>query len=116
MDTGGRLAATVFALRNCDVVALALSPNAVKTSAIIDELTLAEQAYKRVIPLVLESMTLPPEIAKPLRYASKINCASDFPGGVNELLRTDDDAYHFISDGLFVPQAPLSFSVHANAT
>ena len=88
VDTGGRLAATVFALRNSDVVVLALSLNAVKTSAIIDELTLAEQAYKRVIPLVLESMTLPPKVAKPLRYASKIYCASDFSGGVNELLRT----------------------------
>jgi hypothetical protein len=88
VDTGGRLAATVFALRNSDVVVLALSLNAVKTSAIIDELTLAEQAYMRVIPLVLESMTLPPEVAKPLRYASKIYCASDFSGGVNKLLRT----------------------------
>ena len=48
VDTGGRLAATVFALRNCDVVVLALSPNAVKTSAMVDELTLAEQVYKRV--------------------------------------------------------------------
>ena len=35
-----------------------------------------------------QAMTLPPEIAKPLRYASKIYCADDFSGGVNGLLRT----------------------------
>jgi len=88
VDAGGRLAATVFALKNCDVVVLALSPKALKTSVIIDELMLAEHAYKPVIPLILESMTLPPEIAKPLRYATKIYCADDFSGGVNGLLRT----------------------------
>lgn len=88
VDSGGRLAATVFALKNCDVVVLALSPNAVKTSVIIDELMLAERAYKPVIPLVLESMKMPPDIAKPLRYARKIYCADDFSGGVNELIRT----------------------------
>jgi TIR domain len=63
VDAGGRLAATVFALKNCDVVALALSPNAVKSSAIIVELMLAEQAYKPVIPVVLESIKLPSENA-----------------------------------------------------
>ena len=88
VDAGGRLAATVFALKNCDVVVLALSPKALKTSVIIDELMLAEHAYKPVIPLILESMTLPPEIAKPLRYASKIYFADDYLGGVNGLLRT----------------------------
>jgi TIR domain len=87
VDAGGRLAATMFALKNCDVVAVALSPNAVKLSAIIDELMLAEQAYKPVIPLVLESMKLPPEIAKPLRYVRKIHCTAGLPGGVNGLPR-----------------------------
>jgi riboflavin biosynthesis pyrimidine reductase len=31
VDAGGRLAATVFALKNCDVVVLTLSPKALKT-------------------------------------------------------------------------------------
>lgn len=53
---------TVFALKNCVVVVVALSPNP------IDELMLAKPAYKPVIPLVLESMKLPSAIAKPLRY------------------------------------------------
>ena len=32
VDAGGRLAATVFALKNCDAAVVALSPNAVKSS------------------------------------------------------------------------------------
>jgi hypothetical protein len=87
VDAGGRLAATVFAIKNCDVAVVALSPNAVKSPAIIDELMLAEQAYKPVIPLVLESMKLPPEIAKPLRYVRKIHCTGGLPSGVKGLLR-----------------------------
>lgn len=74
-------------LKNCDVAVVALSPNAVKSSAIIDELMLAEQAYKPMIPLILESMKLPPEIAKPLRYIRKIHCTDGLPGGVKGLLR-----------------------------
>jgi TIR domain len=88
VDAGGRLAATVFALKNSDVVVLALSANAVKSAAIVDELMLAEQAYKPVIPLILESVMLPPQIAKPLRYVRKIYCTDGLSGGVNGLLKT----------------------------
>jgi hypothetical protein len=88
VDGGGRLAATVFALKNCDVVVLALSPKGLTRSPIFDELMLAEQTYKRVIPLFLESMKLPPEIAKPLRYARKIYCSDGLSDGVNGLLKT----------------------------
>ena len=88
VDAGGRLAATVFALKNCDVFVLALSANAVKSPAIIDELMLAEQTCKFVIPLFLESVMLPPQIAKPLRYVRKIYCTDGLSGGVNGLLNT----------------------------
>jgi hypothetical protein len=94
VDAGGRLAATVFALKNCDVVVVALSPNAVKSSAVIDELMLAEQAYKPVIPFILESIKLPSAIAKPLRYVRKIHCTEGLPGGVNGLLRMLEKSSH----------------------
>ena len=44
-----------FRAKNCDVVVVALSDHRL----IIDELMLAEQTYKPVIPLVLESVELP---------------------------------------------------------
>lgn len=86
VDAGGRLAASVFALNRCDVVVLALSPNGIKSSAIVDELSLAEQTHKPVIPVILESVKLPPEIAKPLRYLTKIDCTAGGSAGMAKLL------------------------------
>jgi TIR domain len=88
VDAGGRLAASVFALKHSDVVVVALSPNAIKSAAIVDELMLAEQTYKPVIPLFLESVKLPPAVAKPLRYVRKIYCTDSLAAGVSGLLRT----------------------------
>jgi hypothetical protein len=86
VDGGGRLAATVFALKHCDVVALLLSPNSVKSPAIADELTLAEQTYKSVVPVFLDSVKLPPNIARPLRYLPKIDCSESFSVGLTKLM------------------------------
>ena len=86
VDTGGRLAASVFALKRCDVVVLALSHNGIKSPAIVDELSLAEQTHKPVIPVILESVKLPPEIAKPLRYLTKIDCTAGWSAGMAKLL------------------------------
>lgn len=86
VDVGGRLAASVLALKHSDVVVVALSAKGVKSTAIADELTLAERTYKPIIPVILESVKLPADIAKPLRYLTKINCEADPPAGMTRLL------------------------------
>jgi hypothetical protein len=85
VDAGGRLAASVLELKHCDVLVTVLSPAAARSSAIIGELKLAEQTYRPIIPLIIESVKLPPEIAKPLRYLTKIDCTPDAPEGINRL-------------------------------
>ena len=86
VDSGGRLAACVLALKHSDVLVLALSHNAAKSRAIADELMLAERTHRVIVPIILDAVKLPPEIGKPLRYMTKIDCTGNFSDGMAKLL------------------------------
>ena len=66
VDTGEILAgeawrhSIVEAIRNCKVFIIVLSPNSVASENVTKELTLAEQYDKRVLPLVIENVEIPP--------------------------------------------------------
>jgi formylglycine-generating enzyme required for sulfatase activity len=52
----------VEAIINCKVFVIVLSPNSVESENVAKELTLAEQYKKRVLPLVLEEVKIPPSL------------------------------------------------------
>ena len=68
VDTGEILAgeawrhSIVEAIRNCKVFIIVLSPSSVASENVTKELTLAEQYDKRVLPLVIENVEIPPAL------------------------------------------------------
>ena len=52
----------VEAIRNCQIFVIVLSPHSIRSENVTKELTLAEQYDKRVLPLVIHEVEIPPSL------------------------------------------------------
>ncbi|MDH4137854.1 MAG: toll/interleukin-1 receptor domain-containing protein [Anaerolineae bacterium] len=74
------------AIRQADTFVLLLSSNAVKSDNVCKELNLAEENKSRVIPVAISSVAIPPEMQYQLAGVQRIDLATDFEHGLEQLL------------------------------
>ena len=95
IDTGEILAGAAWrhsiveAIRGCQVFVIVLSPRSVKSENVTKELTLAEQYDKRVVPLVMQEVEIPPSLDYQLAGLHYQNFAEgDYEDNFERLVRT----------------------------
>jgi len=74
------------AIGQADTFVLLLSSNAVKSDNVCKELNLAEENKSRVIPVAISSVAIPPEMQYQLAGVQRIDLATDFEHGLEQLL------------------------------
>ena len=90
----------VAAVDDCGAFIIVLSPNSVRSDNVRKELDLAESAHKRILPVEIVPVEIPPEMRYQLVGLQRISLTPNFDDGVAQLLEV-----------LSVEPAPASFSL-----
>jgi sulfatase modifying factor 1 len=78
----------VEAIESADAFLVALSPRAAQSVNVRKELDLAESAGVKVIPLIIEPVTIPPQMKYQLAGLQRVNLAEDYESQFESLLST----------------------------
>ena len=77
----------VKAINSCEVFLLALSPPAVASVNVRKELDIADSKHKFILPVVLQTMTIPEEMEYQLSGVQLVDLASNFETGFKRLVQ-----------------------------
>lgn len=87
---GGRLwfAEIAQAIHDCDICILLVSPDSVASKNVLDEIALAREKKKTVIPIVIRSAKIPRDMELLLAGRQYIDLTNDFDAGTERLRLT----------------------------
>jgi hypothetical protein len=87
---GGKLwfAEIARAIHNCDICILLVSPDSVESKFVLDEVALAREKKKIVIPLIIRSTRIPRDMELLLAGRQHIVTTDDFDTGIERLHQT----------------------------
>ena len=77
----------VKAINTCGVFLLALSPHSVASVNVRKELDIADSRHKFILPVIIQTITIPDEMEYQLAGVQMVDLASNFETGFNRLLR-----------------------------
>ena len=80
----------VTAIQQCTVFVLILSPNSIGSDNVRKEIDIAESMKKRIIPVMLEDVELPPQIMYQLIGIQRVDLIGDVGKKINNLIRIVD--------------------------